>query len=60
MAEAVKQPFLGGSLEKRPQSLLVPNDELRRNSGSEENWRTAMQSDPQCSGLRGATIIDID
>ena len=60
---AVKQP-LGdeGGLEKQPQFALVPNDEFqsqRRSGNSEEDWRTKMQSDSQCSGLRGVPIIDI-
>ena len=61
---AVKQP-LGeeGGLKKQPQFALVPNDEFqsqRRSGNSEEDWRTKMQSDSQCSGLRGVSIIDID
>lgn len=52
---AVKQP-LGeeGGLKKQPQFALVPNDEFqsqRRSGNSEEDWRTKMQSDSQCSGL---------
>ena len=61
---AVKQP-LGeeGGLKKQPQFALVPNDEFpsqRKSGNSEEDWRTKMQSDSQCSGLRGVSIIDID
>ena len=61
---AVKQP-LGeeGGLKKQPQFALVPNDEFqsqRKSGNSEEDWRTKMQSDSQCSGLRGVSIIDIN